>query len=168
MNTTKNQSIVYDEKTIFKVKEMIVAGLNKLKLFKCKKSGNLDFYNDLKETFTEIALNLKELKLWNELDYFLSISLYIEYIVYKNSIDSSFGHCSFAIELLNFYINLIKTSSDYYLNLTEMSIKDFGIYQNETKTRYRQYRRKFHTDVYVLSGDFTEDQMYEIHASLRE
>lgn len=133
MNTTKNQSIVYDEKTIFKVKEMIAAGLNKLKLFKCKKLGNLDFYNDLKETFTEIALNLKELKLWNELDYFLSISLYIEYIVYKNSIDSSFGHCSFAIELLNFYINLIKTNSDYYLNLTGMSIKDFGIYQNETK-----------------------------------
>lgn len=49
-----------------------------------------------------------------------------------------------------------------------MSIKDFGIYQNETKTKHRQYRHKFLGEIYVSNGLYTDEEMYEIHASLRE
>lgn len=168
MNVNINQTIAYDENIILKIKEMIKTGLDKLKSIIESKSLNLEFFNDLKSKFTEILLKLNELKLWNELNYFNSISPYIEYIVYQNSINSSFGHCSFAIELLKFYLDFIKTNFDFYLKTNNMSLEEFESFQEEIKRKYRLYRRKFYGEVYELSGDYTEEELYKIHESLRE
>ena len=168
MNVNINQTIAYDENIILKIKEMIKTGLDKLKYIIESKSLNLEFFNDLKSKFTEISLKLNELKLWNELNYFNSISPYIEYIVYQNSINSSFGHCSFAIELLKFYLDFIKNNFDFYLKTNNMSLEEFESFQEEIKRKYRLYRRKFYGEVYELSGDYTEEELYKIHESLRE
>ena len=168
MNVNINQTIAYDENIILKIKEMIKTGLDKLKSIIESKSLNLEFFNDLKSKFTEISLKLNELKLWNELNYFNSISPYIEYIVYQNSINSSFGHCSFAIELLKFYLDFIKNNFDFYLKTNNMSLEEFESFQEEIKRKYRLYRRKFYGEVYELSGDYTEEELYKIHESLRE
>lgn len=167
--TANNYTIEYDKNIILKLKEMIENGLKKLKSFvKFNKKGNLDFYNDLKERFNNIASKLKELELWDELKYFISISHYVEYIVYQNSLDSSFGYCSFAIELLNFYLDYIKVNFDYYLNLSIMNIKEFNEFQKGIKRKHRIYRRKFFEEIYQLSGEYTLDELYKMHESLRE
>ena len=164
----KNQTIVYDEDIIFKIKDLIKMGLDKLKSFVESKSLDLEFYNDIKESFTKISLMLKELKLWSELNYFNSISPYIEYIVYQNSLNSSFGHCSFAIELLRYYLELIKTNFNFYLGLSNMNFEEFESFQVESKRKNLEFMCKFYGEIYELSGDYLEDELYQIQESLRE
>ena len=157
MNIHKNIPIVYNPEVLDNIKEMIKEGLDKLNSFvktkineKNIKTPNFEFYNELDLKFDEISFKLKELKLCDEFNYFLSISDYILYIVHQNSIDSAFGHCNFALELLDFFTELFKTM------------------QKNFKERYWDYRYIFYSDIYQSSGSFTDEEMYEIHKSLRE
>lgn len=168
VNITHNQSIVLDECAISKIRQMIEAGLLKLKSFVRSQYVNLDFYNDIKERFNRIALKLECLELWDELNYFLSISQFIEYIIYHNSLDSSFGHCDFAIEILKFYIDYIKVNFDYYLKNSSMDLEEFELFQEEIRRKHFEYLKKFHRDISEFSGDFTQDELYKIHESLRK
>ena len=170
MNAIKmtDQSIVFDESIISKIEELIKMGLAKLKSFVKSDIDDLTFYYDLKNRFDEIAFKLEELQLWHELKYFISISHYIEYIVYQNSIDSSFGHCSFAVDLLNFYIDFITSNFDFYLNPNDIGSDKYDEFQKESKLKHRFFRRKFYGEIYELSGDYAIDDLYEVHEALRE
>ena len=160
-------SQTYDADIIYKIKEMIEKGLDKLKSFSESEKYNLEYYNDMKERFKKISVKLKELKLCDEFKYFISICPHIEYIVYRNCIDPSFGHCSFAIELLTSYIKLIETNFDYYLGNTLISHDEYEKYGKEYKIKNRQYRREFYNEIYEFSGEYSQEELYGIHASLR-
>lgn len=171
----KNQAIEYDPNTILKIKEMIKEGFEKLKSFvniKYKEieliTPNFKFYNELDQKFDEISFKLKELKLYEEYNYFLSISEYILYIVRQNSIDSTFGHCNFALELFDFFRNLFKTNINFYNSTLKINDEEFKIIQKHFKEQYWEYRSDFYCDVYKSTEEFTDEEMYKIHKSLRE
>ena len=168
----KNQTIEYDPNIISKVKKMIEEGLEKLKSYvklkNDKKIQNFNFYIELKEQFTTISIKLNELKFCTEYNYFISIKDYILYIVYQNSIDSTFGHCNFTLELFDFFVELFKTGLKFYNTTIEASSDEFKTLQKNFKERYWDYRCTFYTDIYQPSGDFTEEEMYKIHEHIRE
>jgi len=147
MNIHKNIPIVYEPEILNKIKEMIKEGFDKLNSFvKAKinekniKAPNFEFYNELNLKFDEISFKLKELKLCDEFNYFLSISDYILYIVHQNSIDSTFGHCNFALELLEFFTELFKTNIEFYNSYGKVST-------NEFKTMQKNFKRKTHNSI---------------------
>lgn len=175
MNIQKNIPIVYNPEVLDNIKEMIKEGFDKLNSFvktkineKNIKTPNFKFYNELDLKFDEISFKLKELKLCDEFNYFLSISDYILYIVHQNSIDSTFGHCNFALELLDFFTELFKTNTEFYNSYGKVSTNEFKTMQKKFKERYWDYRYIFYSEIYQSSGSFTDKEMYEIHKSLRE
>ncbi len=172
-NINPNHAIEYDPDIIFKIKEMIKDGFDKLKSFvksnneKSTKIPNFNFFNELNQQFGEISIKLKESKLCVEYNYFLSIQDYVLYIVHQNSIDSSFGHCNFTLELLDFFMELFKTNVNFYKSSLKIENEDFKIIQTKFKEQYWEYRSHFYCDIYQSNGDFTDEEMYEIHKSLR-
>lgn len=173
MNTYKNIPIVYNQEILSRIREIIEEEFEKLKAFVKKvsystKTPNFEFYNELDEKFDEITFKLKELKLCNEFNYFISISDYILYIVHQNSIDSTFGHCNFAIELLEFFMKIFQTNTNYYNSSLNADSEEFKIMQNSFKDKYHQYRREFYWNIYEQSDDFDEKEMYEFAKTLRE
>ena len=101
----KNQD--YDSDIISIIKEMINDGFEKLKSFINIKSSKFDAYYELEEKFNNIADNLEKYGIFKEeLTYFLLISDEILYIVYQNCENASFGHCEFALELFDFFIEI--------------------------------------------------------------
>ena len=175
MYTNMNPSITigHDETTISNIKEMIEEGWEKLKSFiKSRadqtlllKEANLDFYHELKERFKNITLKLKELKLCEELRYFLSVSHLINYIVYKNSLDSSFGHCDFAADLLKFFKKIFETNIQFYNETYENDY--FKKVQEEFEKIHFEYIREFYWNIYQQDDEFDEEKMYKIAKSLR-
>lgn len=173
-----NQNItVVDESIISKIREMIEAGWIKLKSFvnskidenqKNKSNHNLEFYHDLRKNFNNIASKLEELELYDELRYFLSISHFIKYIIYRNSLDSSFGHCQFAIDVLKFFIELFKFNLDFYTNSIEISDEEFKHIQREIKQTHWEYRREFYWNIYEPDDDYVEEKFYYYAKSLKE
>lgn len=170
---TENQTIDYDSKIIPKIKEMINEGFDKLKSLakveskKITKNPNFKLYEELEKKFDEISFKLKELKLCNEYIYFLLISDYILYIVHRNSIDSNFGHCDLAIELLDFFMEIFTTNVNFYNNSLKITDEEFETLKIHFKKQYWKYRSQFYCDIYQPTGDFSEEEMYEIHKSLR-
>lgn len=120
----------------------------------------MSYYSKL----NNISLKLKELRLCKELGYFLSISDLIKYIVYKNSVDSSFGYCCFDVELLEFFQNIFKTNLEFYDNPNDVR---FQKAQEEFNRKQFEYIRQFYWDIYVSDDDFDKEDMYEIAKSLR-
>lgn len=52
----------------------------------------------------------------------------------------------------------------------EFSQKELILYeaqQNSFKKRYHEYRREFYKNIYKPNGEFSEDEIYKIHKSLR-
>lgn len=170
-NVNNNIAIEYDPDILSKIKEIIKEGFEKLKCFvelktkEIKEISNFSFYDELKLQFREISMKLKELKLCREHYYFISIKDYILYIVRQNSLDSTFGHCNFTVELFNFFMELFKTNVNFYKSLTKNN-EEFDMMQNRFKEQYWEYRSKFYCDVYQPTGDFTDEEMYQIHKSL--
>ncbi|AMD16712.1 hypothetical protein TL18_00850 [Methanobrevibacter sp. YE315] len=175
MNVDKDLSIVYDPEILTKIKEMIEEGFEKLKTFVKKehdkiinKKPNFKLYNELDQKFDDISFKLKELKLYSELNYFISISDYILYIIQANSIDSTFGYCNFALELLEFFMEIFKTNIKYYNSPQNVNSDEYTIIQDNFKEKYHEYRREFYWNIYEYSDDFDEKQMYEFAKSLRD
>lgn len=168
-NINKNNAVDFDDNIIHKIKEIIEKGLYKLESFiKAKTKPNLTFYNELDCEFDEIVLKLEELELWEERRYFLAIADMVLYIVQKNSFDKDFGHCNFALELLNFFIDLFKTNIEFYKNESKLSEKDFKNHQKDYKNRYHDYRTIFYQKIYEPSGKYTDEELYEFLKSLKE
>ena len=174
-NMNKDITIGFNEEVISNIRQLLEEGWKKLKSFVKSKAknkieisnnnSNLEFYNELKIRFKYIALKLKELKLFEELRYFLSISHFIKYIVYQNSLDSSFGYCDFAIELLEFYLNLFKTNLEFYAS--PQNSDEFAEIQNDFKRKHFDYKREFYWNIYQADEDFDEDRMSDVAKSLR-
>ncbi|MBQ2832783.1 hypothetical protein [Methanobrevibacter sp.] len=175
MNINKDNPIVYNPEILTKIKEMIKEGFEKLKSFVNIKSNelttkipNFEFYNELDQKFDEITFKLKELRLCDEYNYFLSISDYILYIVHQNSIDSTFGHCDLALELFDFFIEIWNEKIRLVKNFSEENIKKHEKLKLDFKKRYHIYRREFYWNIYEYSDDFDEKEMYEFAKSLKE
>lgn len=168
--TINNPTIDCDPEILEKIKEMINDGLDKLKTFvKSKINSKFKIYYELEEKLNKIADKLRNLKSFsNEFGYYRFIKGKILHIVHENCKDNSFGHCDFAIELLDFFIDV--WSAKIRLN-SNFSNEELEIYEKEQigfKKRHHEYRRKFYCDIYVPSGEFSEEEMYNIHKSLRE
>lgn len=170
-NMNPNITIDYNEDMLFKLKEMIKEGWEKLKTFvnsqplQFKEESTLDFYYDLREKFKNISLKLKELKFCEELRYFLSISHLINYIVYKNSLDATFGHCCFAVDLLKFFIKIFKTNLQFYNNIPKD--EDFQKIQEKFEKIHFEYIREFYWEIYEPNDDYKKNRMYEMAKTLR-
>lgn len=106
------------------------------------------------------------MRLCDEYNYFLSISDYILYIVHQNSIDSTFGHCNFALELLDFFMDLFKTNANLYSSTVKIDAEEIETMRTSFKEQYWKYRSSFYCEVYKSSGKFSDEEMYEIHKSL--
>lgn len=171
MDSNNNIILECNWHRISEIEEFSNEGFDKLKSSIEKsstaKNPNFELYDKLNQTFYEISIKLKELKLCTEHYYFVSIKDYILYIVRQNSVDSTFGHCNFALELLDFFMELFKSNLKFY----KTGIKrpdEFKRLQKKFKERYWDYRCIFYSDIYQPSGDFTEEEMYEIHEHLRD
>lgn len=172
MNTSINTniSIDYDSEIISKIKEMIKEGLYKLKSFvKVKKQSKFEIYYELEEKFNEIALKLEKYEfLNNELNYFLSISDKIIYIVHKNCIDASFRHCDFALHLFDIFIELLESKIRLINNYCDFELKRHEKFKIHFKDVYGEIRHEFYNEIYESNGKFSDKELYEIHESLRE
>ena len=167
-NMTKNQTIDYDSNFISKIKEMINEGFDKLNSFIKIKSSKFKAYNELEEKFNDIANNLEKYDYFNdELTYFLLISDEILYIIYQNCENTSFGHCDFALELFNFFIEIWNEKIRLTKNYSSKELKKNNIIKLNFKNRYHEYRREFYWNIYEYSDDFDEDEMYEFAKSLK-
>ena len=151
MNTSINTniSIDYDSEIVSKIKEMIKEGLYKLKSFvKVKKQSKFEIYY--------------------ELNYFLSISDKIIYIVHKNCIDTSFGHCDFALHLFDIFIELLESKIRLINNYCDFELKRHEKFKIHFKNVYGEIRHEFYNEIYESNGEFSDKELYEIHESLRE
>ena len=172
MDSNNNILLECNRHRISEIEELSNDGFEKLKSSIEKSSRttanpNFELYGELNQTFYEISLKLKELKLYSEHYYFVSIKDYILYIARQNSVDSTFGHCNFALELLDFFMELFKSNLKFYDSKIE-TCDEFKRLQKKFKERYWDYRCIFYSDIYHPSGDFTEEEMYELHKSLRD
>lgn len=172
MNTSinTNLSIDYDAIIISKIKEMIKEGLYKLKSFvEVKKQSKFKIYYELEEKFNEIALKLEKYEfLNNELNYFLSISDKILYIVNENCINTSFGHCDFALNLFDVFIELLESKIRLINNYCSLELKRHKKFIIDFENVYGEIRHDFYNEIYESTGEFSEKELYEIHKSLRE
>ena len=170
MNINKSRSIVYDPDIINKIMKMIQEGFDKLKSFvRIKKQHEFRIYSELDEKFNEIALKLEENTfLNNELNYFLSISDKILYIICQNCEDSSFGHCDFALELFDLFMDIWNAKVKLINDFSKRELEKYKDFENSFKSRYGTYRHEFYLNIYKSTNEFSEPEMYEIHESLRE
>lgn len=129
-----------------------------------------NIYNELEEKFNDIAKNLEKYEFLNdELTYLLLISDEILYIIVdQNCKDSSFGHCDFALELFDFFIEIWNAKIRLIENYCEIELKKHEIFKSYFKKRYHTYRREFYWNIYEYSNDFKEKEMYEFAKSLKE
>ena len=148
---------------------MIKEGFFKLKSFvKVKKQSKFKLYYELEEKFNGIALKLKEIEFFNdELNYFLLISEEILYIIYQNCKNNSFGHCDFALELFDFFMEIWNAKIELIRNYSQIEIDKHTKSKTIFKKRYHKYRRKFYWDIYQYTDDFDENTTYEFAKTLR-
>lgn len=164
-----SQTIEYDPNIISKIKEILKEGFEKLKSFVKHEKSDFNLYYELDGKFNEIALKLEKYEFLNDqLDYFLSISDKILYIIHQNCEDSNFGHCDFALELFDFFIEIWNAKIELVNNFSEKELEKYEEFKNSFKSRYGSYRHEFYLEVYKSENEFSEDEMYEIHQSLRE
>lgn len=168
-NLNKSQTIEYDPNRISKIKKIVKECFEKLKnLVKSIKSSNYEIYYEVKKVLNRISnklVNLESFK--NEYQYLILLKSEILHIIHKNCEDSTFGHCDFALELMDFFIEIWNAKVCLVENYSEAQLKTYEELQNSFKKRYRKYRREFYSDIYELSEDCSEKEFYEIHASLR-
>lgn len=167
-NRNKSITIEYDPDIISKLKELIKEGFDKLKSFVKREKSDFKVYYELDEKFNEIALKLENYEFLNEeLDYFLSISDKILYIIYQNCKDSSFGHYDFALELFDLFIEIWNTKIRLINNFSKKELKKYETFKNNFRSRYGDYRHEFYLKIYESENEFSQKEMYEIHKSLR-
>ena len=169
MNINKSIPIVYDPEILNAIKEMINEGFEKLKILIKSEPLKINIYNELEEKFKDIANNLERYEFLNdELTYLQLISDEILYIVGENCKDSYFGHCDFALELFDFFIEIWKAKVRLIENYSETELKNHESLKSNFKKRYHEYRREFYWNIYEYSDDFNENEMYEFAKSLKE
>lgn len=168
-NMIKNQTIDYDSNTISKLKKMIKEGIEKLKSIINIKSSKFDGYYELEEKFNNIANILEKYEIFNDdLTYFLLITDEILYIIYKNCENSSFGHCDFALELFDLFLEIWNAKLKLIKNFSDEELENYEEFKSEFKKIYHEFRREFYWNIYEYSEDFDEKEMYEFAKSLKD
>lgn len=165
-NTDPNMTIVYDPKIISKIKEMIKDGFDRLKSFVTVEKQSYKTYYEIENKFDEIALKLEKYQFFNdELDYFLMISEKILYIIRKNCENTSFGHCNFALDLFDFFMEIWNVKIRLINNPSDSA--EYENCQNKFKRKYFEYNKKFYMEIYA-NDDFPKEKYYKIMESMRE
>ena len=169
MNVNKSIPIVYDQEILNKIKEMIKEGFDKLNSFFSVKSSKFKVYDEIKEKFNEIADKLRDNDSFsNEFAYFRFIKRKILHIIYQNCENENYGHYDFALKLFDFFVEV--WNARIKLN-KEFSQKELILYearQNSFKKRCHNFRREFYKNIYKSDGEFSEEEIYNIHESLRD
>jgi len=83
------------------------------------------------------------------------------YIVHENSHNPHFGFCSFALELLNFFIDMFKKNIEFYTTESGFDKAEFINHQKSYKKKYHEYRSIFYQGIYESSGKYSENELYE-------
>lgn len=162
MNINENIPIVYDPEKLTNIKEMIKEGFDKLKNLIKSEPLKINIYNELDEKFKDIANNLERYEFLNdELTYLQLISDEILYIIDQNCKDSYFGHCDFALELFDFFVEIWNAKIRLIENYSKTELKNHETLKLDFKKRYHKYRREFYWNIYEYSDDFDENEMYE-------
>ena len=169
-NMNKNVTIEYDPNILSKIKKIIKEGFDKLKMFiTSKNETNFKIYHELDAKFNEITSQLETHEIFEEeLDYFLLITDQISYIVYQNCKSNDFGHCEFAVELFDFFIEIWDAKVRLIENFSKKEFEKYNEFLIETKKRYHTFRREFYWNIYEYSEEFDEKETYEFAKSLRE
>lgn len=172
MNQTiqNNYTIDYTPEIIVKIKKMIKEGFEELKLFvKSKINSTFNKYYELEEKLNNISDKLRNLNSFsNEFEYYCFVKGKILHIIYENCKNNSYGHCDFALELFNFFIEVWNEKIRLNNNNSKKQLEIYKQKQNNFKNRLHKYRREFYCNIYTFSNEFSEDEMYNIHSSLRE
>ena len=170
MTINNNFTIDNDPEILAKIKELIKEGFDKLKSFvKTKKDSKFQFYYELDEKLNNIANNMRGLKSFsNEFAYYRFIKGKILYIVYQNCKNNSYGYCDFALELFDFFIEVWNAKIRLNNNYSKKELEIYKKRQMDFKNKHHKYRRKFYCEIYTESGEFSEEEMYDIHSNLRE
>ena len=167
-NINQNIPIEYDPEIISKIKEIIEEGFDKLKTIVKVKESKFEKYYELEDKFNAIALKLEKCEFFNEeLDYFLMIAEKILYIIRKNCEDASFGHCDFALELSDFFMEIWNVKLRLINDSSYFPVTEYENYQNAFKRKYYEYNKKFHMEIYRPNDDFSEEKFYRIMESMR-
>lgn len=103
-----------------------------------------------------------------ELNYFLLIADQILYIVHQNCKDNSLGHCDFAVDSFNFFIEIWNAKIHLIENFSEKEFEKYNELSIGFKKRYYSFRREFYWNIYEYSDDFDEKETYAFAKSLRE
>ena len=161
-----NVTIEYDENIICKLKEMIELGLNKLKSFVKSDESKFEVFREMDERFNDIAKNLEKYEfLSNEFNYFLSISSKILYVIHRNCENHSFGHCEYAVELFDFFIEIWDVKIQFIHS--KITFRGYDEIQKEFEKRYWEYEREFYLHVHESDEGYCEEEIYDIHKKLR-
>lgn len=170
IHMNKDITIEYDPNIVTKIKKIIKEGFEKLKtLIKSKNKADFDIYHELDNNFNEIILQLENNEIFNEeLDYFLLITDQILYIVYENCKSNDFGHCEFAVELFDFFIEIWNAKIQVIENFSNEEFEKYNEFLIESKKRYHAFRREFYWNIYEYSDDFDEKETYNFTKNLRE
>ena len=161
-NIEKSITIEYDENIIRRVEKLESFVKSKTKL-------SMSFYNEFDEKFNHIAKNLEKYEfLDNEFNYFLSISSKILYIVRKNYQNDSFRHCDYALELFDFFMEILDAKINLINNFCEDEIRKYEKIQTEFKARYWDFESEFYLNIHKSTGEFSEKELYKIHENLRK
>ena len=158
MNTATSNTIDFDPEIMEKIREMIKEGFDALKSFvKSKIDTDFRIYYEIEEKLNNIPDKLRNLNSFNnEFAYFRFIKGKILHIIYENCKSDSFGHCDFAIELFDFFIDVWNAKIMLNNNCCKEELEIYERKQSDFKKRHHMYRHKFYCDIYTASGEFSE------------
>lgn len=106
--------------------------------------------------------------LYGELDYFLSTSDKILYIIYKNCENKLFGHYDYALEVFDLFIEIWNAKIRLIKHFSKEELEKYEEFKNNFKSRYGDFRHEFYLEIYESGNEFSKKEMYEIHKSLME
>lgn len=162
------ESYDYDTEFINNILEKIKNSVITIKNFIHPKKNVFEFYFKILNELNDISNMLKEYKILNyELKSFLRIKNKILNIVYNNCKDSSFGHCNFAIVLLEKFNELLNNKLYLLHDFTDDNLEEYNNYYKNYHDEMRNLDKIFYLDIFKPINDFfNEDNVYQIMKSL--
>lgn len=169
-NRTTDIIIDYDPNILFKIKEIIKNGFEKLKIaVQSRFNSDFKIYYELDGKFNEIALMLEKYEiLHEELDYFLLISDKILYIIKKNCENNSFGHYDFTLDLFDFFMEIWDAKLYLLNNYSTSELENHQNLKEDFNKKYFEFNKKFHREIFQPDENYSEREIYNVMKSMRD
>ena len=158
------ETINYDIDFFNKILEMIKNSTYKIKNFFRPKNNQFEFYYLLDREFDKIADSLELYDvLYNEFSEFLGVKRKVLNIVYNNCKNPSFGHCDFAIKILEEFNKLLASKINLLSNFTSHEEEKYNEIYLKYKVSMKEIDKEFHLNIYKpMHNVFTPQKVYEI------